>query len=183
MNTEVLYRDISQLLQREDSAKDAAEIHGILCGLFCGDNNIEYPQWEHEIFPEAPSAPTQLKLQQLFTNTLLQLNDSNFSLQLFLPEDSDALSERTVALGNWCQGLLFGLAVSGGTNLAGFTPETEEFTQDLLKISQVGEFMLSNSEEDEEAFMELTEYVRAGVLLIKEENAALKRPDVSVSLH
>lgn len=183
MNTEVLYREINPLLQQENSVKDAAEIHGILCGLFCGNNSIAYSQWEYEIFSESPSALVQVKLQQLFTSTLLQLNDSNFSLQLFLPEDSVALVERTAALGNWCQGLLLGLTISGGTGLKGITPETEEFTTDLLKISQVGEFILSNNEEDEEAYMELTEYVRAGVMLIKEENAALRNPGVPTSLH
>ena len=47
--------------------------------------------------------------------------------------------------------------------------------KDITEIGTVGEFDLEDQEESEEAFAEINEYVRMGVLLINEELQPLKQ--------
>ena len=46
---------------------------------------------------------------------------------------------------------------------------------DITEIGTVGEFDLGDEEESEEAFAEINEYVRMGILLVNEELQPLKQ--------
>ena len=86
------------------------------------------------------------------------------------------LPERTAALSEWCQGFLLGLVSGGIAEDSQLPDDVSELIQDFTEISRAGFELGSASEEDEDAFAQITEYVRVGVLLINEELQPLKAP-------
>ena len=91
-----------------------------------------------------------------------------------LPDDDEPLEERVEALGIWCQGFVYGLAAGGIQEGADLPEDSDEIIKDILEISRAGyaiddDAVVDINEDDEEAFMEVCEYVRMGVLLVYEE--------------
>jgi hypothetical protein len=118
------------------------------------------------------------KLMQIHQISVEQMNDTEADFELMLPDDDEPLEMRIEALGAWCQGFVYGLAVGGIKEDTELPEDSKELITDILEISRAGyvadnEAELAtdegNSEEDEVAFMEVSEYVRMGVLLIYEE--------------
>ena len=101
-------------------------------------------------------------------------NDIEVEFELMLPDDDEPLEDRVEGLGIWCQGFVYGLAAGGIKEGADLPEDSEEIIKDILEISRAGyaiddEADVAISEDDEEAFMEVCEYVRMGVLLVYEE--------------
>ena len=82
-------------------------------------------------------------------------------------DDDAALDERVMALGEWCQGFLFGLGQSGLSNETQLTTEIADVLRDLAAVAQVG--LNETAEDDEVSYSELVEYVRVAVLLVEAE--------------
>ncbi len=181
------FPDISQLdelLITVDSALGASESHGALCGMLCAQGSTEAAQWmlhvlgEHDESSKALRDVGQklLKMHQLSTE---QMNDSNIEFELMLPDDNDELEDRVEALGIWCQGFVYGLALGGIKEDTELPEDSKEIIKDVIEISRAGYVVdeeaeiavadENNSEEDEIAFMEVSEYVRMGILLVYEE--------------
>jgi hypothetical protein len=107
---------------------------------------------------------------QLHDITRLQLNDPYCELQLLLPTDEDHIDQRVNALGDWCQSYLVGLTLGGVKDFSPLPDDARDMANDLIEIARAGtSYDLEGSEEDENAYAELVEYVRVGVLLINEE--------------
>jgi uncharacterized protein len=174
---------LEDLLFNVDAALGATESHGALCGMLCAQGATEASQWmlyvlgEHEDTTQALQQ-TGKKLLQIHQTSVEQMNDSSAEFELMLPDDDEPLEVRIEALGTWCQGFVYGLAVGGIKEDTELPDDSKELIKDILEISRAGyvadnEAELSadeeDSEDDEVAFMEVSEYVRMGVLLIYEE--------------
>ena len=102
--------------------------------------------------------------------TLAQINDPSCDFQLFLPDDEEDLRERVEALTAWCQGFVYGLAVGGLSDIKDLPEDTMELIKDIIEISKAESDRESDpTEEDEQAYVEIVEYIRTGTLLISEE--------------
>jgi yecA family protein len=178
------FPDISQLedlLYQVDAALGATESHGALCGMLCAQGATEASQWMLHVLGEHEKGSAALtdvgkQLLQIHQIAVQQMNDSNVEFQLMLPDDDESLDMRVEALGNWCQGFVYGLAVGGIKEDSVLPEDSRELIQDIIEISRAGYIAdddadtdLSDSDEDEEAFIEVSEYVRMGTLLIYEE--------------
>ena len=181
------YPDISQLeglLFDVDAMLGATESHGALCGMLCAQGATEAAQWMLQVLGEHEETSSDLQqagklLMQVHQLSVEQMNDSNVDFDLMLPDDDEPLESRVEALGVWCQGFVFGLAVGGVKEDTDLPEDSKELIKDILEISRAGyiaddEAELNamaegDGEEDEVAFMEVTEYVRMGTLLIYEE--------------
>lgn len=145
---------------------DPAECHGLLCGMLCANPTLTTESWlavtHHEI-PQNQATLDELRL--LFNVTLQQLDSDDFELNLLLPDDDQALYERTEALGLWCQGFLAGLGLAGFDSMDELTGETREFLDDVSQIARIGFDTRDGDESDEQAYAEIVEYLRIGVLL------------------
>ena len=169
-NLENIYSMIDDVLRHHDNDKNAAESHGMLCGLYCGAGENIYLLWEQELIGNAKLTDAERAIfKQLHSKTCELLNSDNFTFNLLLPNDEQALQLRTEALGNWCQGYLLGLSLAGAADLKSFSASVNEFMEDLLEITHAGDYLIQEKEQDEQAFMEIVEYVRAGVQLVKDE--------------
>jgi hypothetical protein len=169
-----VFQDLDETLRRAGAACDAAESHGMLCGALCAglDNDAA---WIAHILDEASGSA---EAQQACRRSLSALRDSthallaNASLEFapVLPDDEAGLGDRTDALGEWCQGFLFGMGLAGGRLKPDeLSEETNEVLKDLGQIAQAGFEGEEDNEEDETAYTEVVEYVRVGVQLLYEE--------------
>lgn len=172
--------ELEELLYRIDAAMGAADAHGALCGMLCARGTIELSEWVDHVIGEQEQGNEMLhdvvhKLSELHQSTLEMMNDATGDFKLLLMDDDDPLSERVVTLAAWCQGFIYGLAAGGIKEGSELPEDTAELLKDMIEISRAGHDVddtgleESDGNDDEEAYMEIEEYVRMGVLLIYEE--------------
>ena len=172
--------ELEELLYRIDAAMGAADAHGALCGMLCARGTIELSEWIDHVIGEQEQGNELLhdvvhKLSELHQSTLEMMNDATGDFKLLLMDDEDPLTERVETLSAWCQGFVYGLAAGGIKEGSELPEDTDELLKDMIEISRAAHDVddagveESDDNDDEEAYMELEEYVRMGVLLIYEE--------------
>lgn len=178
-----LYDDIDLLLRHYGLEMGASECHGMLCGMVSWPVTLDASQWARSLLAgelDEPGAAVSFELSpedeaalsNVFNLTLTQLDDPELTFGLFLPDDETSLVQRTMALKAWCDGYLYGLNLTGNLELHKLSAEAQEFSRDLLDISRL-EHDPDEGEEGETAFFEIVEYVRMGVLMLRDELLAL----------
>ncbi len=168
------YNSLTDALAKTDAEFVASESHGSLCGMLCAAGKVELSDWLEQVFEAFDVNDMLVKeasqlLVGLFNNTQEQLNDSEADFQLLLPGDDVSLAQRTEALASWCQGFTYGLAAGGLKKDRKLPDDTAELIADMVEIARAGHDLGDDSDTDEDAFMQIYEYVRMGVLLINEE--------------
>ena len=168
------YNSLNDALAKADAELVAPEAHGTLCGMLCAAGKIELSDWLNQVFEEFDVNNMLVKeasqlLVGLYNDTQAQLNDSDANFQLLLPDDDVSLAQRTEALAVWCQGFTYGLAAGGLKKDQKLPNDTAELIRDMVEIAKAGHDLGDDSELDEDAYMQISEYVRMGVLLINEE--------------
>jgi len=173
---------LQQALEKLAAITDASEAHGTLCGLLLGQQ--DFSRWlEFTLDNEPDQSNLSHKeavqiLQACFQQTQMDLNAEDMTLELLLPDESFEFALRLIALGDWCQGFLYGLAVNGESLLKGLTEQGRECLDDLLQISQLGHDE-EQTEESETVYAEIVEHVRLSVIYINEEiNPVLPAPQI-----
>ena len=168
------FTDLRDTLARAGTVCGPAECHGTVCGALCsgvdgGD------AWLAHLLEEASGGDAG---QQACRRELLALRDLSRSLLQagtlefapLLPDDEAGLAERTAALGEWCQGFLYGMGLAGERlQLDALPDEAGEVLRDMGQIAQAGFEGDAEADEDEAAYTEIVEYVRVGVQLLFEE--------------
>jgi len=155
---------------------EAAQAHGLLCGLLVSNPNTTAETWVETLSDVADSfakmeADTQQEFVQIRETTYVQLRDPEFLFELLLPADEELLVERAHALGLWCKGFVAGVENNGnylGGLLGKSQQDVDEALQDLQAIAELDDHV-REQEEQEKAFTAVVEYVRIAVLLIQRE--------------
>ncbi|MCW8922586.1 MAG: UPF0149 family protein [Gammaproteobacteria bacterium] len=179
MNTQPDIEILDEALFKVNAMMGAAESHGVLCGMLCARGAIELSEWISHVLGEQEEGNVLLhdtvhQLSELHQVTMETVNDISGSFYMLLPDDDEDLIGRTEALANWCQGFVYGLAAGGISDDTKLPGDTQEILMDFVEISRAGHAAGDaeadeTTEEDEQAFVEVVEYVRTGVLLINEE--------------
>ncbi len=107
-------------------------------------------------------------LRELAEQTREAIDGPGLGFTACLPGDDAPIAERAAALRDWCRGFLYGLGLSG-THEHQLSEVALEALGDLSHIAQLGEQAAEKSEQEEEAYMELTEFVWVAAMLIYEE--------------
>lgn len=170
---------LQEALQRSNALADAAESHGTLAGALCAARTYTLADWLGEILPEgnAPAAVRET-LRLVFQSTRDALDGRQMTFDMLLPDDEQALAERTTALGEWCQGFLYGLGTGHLQDPASAGGEVGEIIADFTAITQVDVDPDDSLEASETAYAELVEFVRVGVQLLYEQLQPLREPPV-----
>ena len=165
-----IYEPLQKSLSYVGAVMDAAETHGVLCGLLCAMP----PPFNEELWFRTTLGHTscedqlakacQRQLTLLKAYTLSQLSSPHCDFMLLLPEDENPLPERVQALGGWCEGFLFGLN-QASIHQYPLSQPVQEFIHDVISISHIAPVEQDN-EEGETHFTQLVEYVRIGVLTL-----------------
>lgn len=166
------YQVINAVLERMDADFGAAEAHGTAAGMLCINARAESADWLNELFQDAAPLPDEDRtlLLRLFEQTRDLLGSDEFDFDLFLPDDEALLGERLEALSSWCQGFLFGVGSSYSEPV--WPGDVGEILKDILEFTKLDAEAEGGGEEDERAFMEITEYLRSAVLLLRDELAS-----------
>ena len=151
---------------------DAAEAHGIVCGVVCQQlHHQKQPDVLHLLTAGNDVVPAMLNALRLpldqmqeEVRTSLMTGDSEFAL--LLPDDDEAVAVKTEALAHWCQGFLLGLLHDDGIELNKLPENSRELVTDIQTISLAE---ADDDSADEWSLNEIIEYVRVGTQLIFEE--------------
>lgn len=172
--------DLDLALQGADADYNAAETQAIACGLLSVNISSEKIAWVQLIFGEIDANNEKqvkaIKLSgELFDEIKRQLQDSNLEFDLILPDEDESLYARLTTLQQWCSGFVLGVSMAGIKDHKALPDDSCELITDFTEIGTAGDFDLGDEEESEEAYIEISEYVRMGVLLINEELQPIKQ--------
>ena len=92
-----------------------------------------------------------------------EILDDSYSFKLMLPDDDDSMVERGHALSMWVQGFNLGFALQQ-KDKAILSKDVKEVIHDFAEIANLSDEMEEN-EETEQAYFEISEYVRISALL------------------
>jgi hypothetical protein len=162
------YEAYNAIVVQSDAELSAAEAHGMATGVLCVNEHTESAQWLSELLHNATPVIDEDKalLVRLFEETRRLLASEEFEFDLFLPDEEALLSEQVEALKNWCRGFLFG--VGAGSDAASNWPkDAREILIDITEFTKLD--VNVEGEEDERAFVEITEYLRSAVFLLRDE--------------
>lgn len=179
------FDEVTVILGETELKLHASQVHGLISGVLCGNFNEE-TDWQELVMGEKLSGEPADVLQEIYLGTGKQLADILLDFHLILPEDNCDLSMRAEALTVWCQGYLTGLKLAGVPIIGREDSELTESIDDLIEIAKMNYQEVVETEEDEDAYIELVEYVRMAVILIYTElrsNNALSSPALSSHLH
>ncbi len=167
-----MHAELTEALIVARIAVDPAQAEGTLTGMLCLQPQMSMAKWIGVILEDTASETvTQAALEELSgcgtrTRDMLQSDDLEFTPSL--PPDAVALNERLRALGEWCSGYLYGLAVAGLADFDALSEQGREFIEDVTDLTR----LVARPEPeaiDESRYMELVEYVKIGVLSMADE--------------
>jgi uncharacterized protein YgfB (UPF0149 family) len=161
------YNTCNSILIQADAALSAAEAHGMAAGMLCVNEQASSAFWLSELSLNHISLfdEDNCLLVRLFEETKRLLASDEFEFDLFLPEDNTSLVERVEALRSWCRGYLFG--VGSGATASNWSKNVREIMKDITEFTKLDDSV--EGEEDENAFAEITEYLRSAVLILRFE--------------
>ncbi|HEX7720337.1 MAG TPA: UPF0149 family protein [Woeseiaceae bacterium] len=186
MQETIEYSDLDEALRSGGASWNAAQAHGLLCGRLClpgGDPVRETVRQWVETVQDAGDAGDSCRaecaelLERASTTTLRQLAERQSQFAPLLPDDANSVALRTEALSHWCEGFLHGL-VSGQhvtevrAKLA--AQPLADIIRDLLEITRAAVDEQADEETNEEAYVELVEYIRVAAQLAYEELAEFR---------
>ena len=164
------YLQVSQLVDDYELEISPAQLHGIITGSACtAGANPETVNYLNLITPYEGLEQSLLghlsdSLNLYFNQTLQVLNGHMFEFELALPDEDSSSEQRTEELAAWCRGFLTAYRHSIKEDKA-LSADAAEALQDLVEIAfaETGE---GDTEELEQALVELEEYIRVSVQLI-----------------
>ena len=163
------YNRCNAIILNIDADITAAEAHGMAAGLLCVNPQTDSELWLAELVANSQSMPisdeNESLLIRLFEQTKHLLLNNEFEFDLFLPDDEASLIERVDALKYWCRGFLFGVGSSASTSNC--SKEVLEILKDITEFTKLDSHV--EGEDDENALMEITEYLRSALLLVRDE--------------
>jgi uncharacterized protein len=173
------FDELQRALVQSRALTDAAEAHGTLVGSLCA-SACSLADWLAEILPDGRAETDAAdSLRAVFESTADALLDGSLGFQPLLPSDDEPIGDRTLALGEWCQGFLYGLgtgvAVTDASQLPG---DAAEVLRDMTEITHVDVDPEDDLESNEEAYAELVEFVRVGVQLLYDQLQAARTPRI-----
>jgi len=161
------YNACNAIIVESDADLSAAEAHGMATGMLCVNDRTDSAFWLAELTHNSNSVidENQNILDRLFEETRSLLASEEFEFDLFLPEDDALLTERVEALKSWCRGFLFG--VGSAASMSNWPKDAREILKDITEFTKLD--ANAEGEEDELALVEITEYLRSAVLLLRDE--------------
>ena len=165
----IAYESLAASLSSLALDQEAAEYHGILCGMLCfrDDTPEDLGLAEQARVLDTHSGAGSC-LSDLRRESLQQLQEMQSEFTPMLPDDDEALDSRVEALAQWCGGFLFGLGASPQFELKSLSGDAQELVNDFTELSRtaLGADSEQSDEDNERDYAELVEYVRVGAQLI-----------------
>lgn len=175
------HSDLARLLEGARALTEVPEAHGTLVGALCAGDSFGLQDWFGEVFPEGRPGAAQQGMQELYRWTREALAAGELRFVPVLPDDDAPVAERAQALGEFCQGFLYGLGTSALPDPEALPTQVAEIVRDIGAITHVGVDPDESDEENEQAYAELVEFVRVGVQLLFDELAPYRQPQTAAA--
>jgi len=174
MSYSVSHDFLQEKLLNTGASGGASEAHGILCGTISSAGKAPFQDWVRQVLGQAPVSGDVLMaevvelLEEVFVESETGMASDLYEFELLLPDDDQPLIDRVRALGEWCDGYLLGF--SNGREMANVSVpmEVDDVIRDFVEFSNVDDNVNEASELDEQALMEVVEYIRMNVLNVLE---------------
>ena len=162
-----MYQAINAVILLINSELTAAEVQGVAVGMLTVNEKASHTDWLDELLTDtnAVSGENELLLTAWFEEIKYLLSDELFKFDLMLPDDTVELNIRLEALKSWCEGFLFGVSKVGLADI--YNDEVHEILKDISEFTKLDS--IAEGEEDEQAFVEVTEFLRCAVLIFREQ--------------
>lgn len=159
---------IDAILGQYDAQLSAAEAHGMASGMLAIDASYSGHQWLSELLRHTPPISNEHRQQliEFYEDTQDVLIHDEFEFDLWLADETSDLSERLESLRQWCRGFLIGVGFA--TTPLQFSMQTQEILKDVIEITKL-DVDVEDDQDAENDFMELTEYLRAAVLALRDD--------------
>lgn len=167
---------LSRVLDRLEAGVGAAELDGALAGFLCAGGAATADRWLPSLaLAELDETLDDARDRDLFGNLYRglarELDDPELAFAPLLPGDEAPIAERAAAMVEWCRGFLGGLGLAGADLGEGMSGDGAEVVGDFGRIAAT-EFDAGESDaDDEEAYAEMIEYIRVGVMLLHQQFA------------
>ncbi len=164
------FEEITEHLLEQGALASASQVHGCLCGLLSAGAP---GQAEYGLDALAQALDLVLhgelasRIMQLYTASDVVLQDEEFTFFPLLPDDEVDITQRTVALADWCDGFLAGIAYAAtGEDKTGgaFSEQCSEALRDIAALAQAEAAEDERDDDAEEHYIELVEYLRVAVV-------------------
>jgi uncharacterized protein YgfB (UPF0149 family) len=179
----ISHDELEDALNRCGSSWSAGQVHGLLCGRLSVAGADGATRWFEQVLNEtdpnnALRGECESMLDALCAVTWRQLVERQSEFVLLLPDDEDSTVVRAEAMGHWCEGFLHGLVSEKHSEelkkrLA--ADPLADIIRDMLQISRASADESDETEED--AYLELVEYLRVVTQLAYEELADFRSAD------
>ncbi len=172
---EMDHEGLQALVRRLALGTSASELHGSLAGYLAGGGAVDGDallgvlELDGEATEPAPADLAQLGA--LARQTQAALADAELGFEPLLPADDRPLHERAEAVVEWCRGFLGGFGLAGASVQGSLSDEAQEVLRDLGTIAG-SSFDFGNESEDEDALIEVHEFVRMAAMLLFAECGA-----------
>ncbi|MEN8174692.1 MAG: UPF0149 family protein [Pseudomonadota bacterium] len=165
------YESLQEALVQASAAATAAEAHGIMCGMLVSGVRDDTQVVEELLPPSANAGKADDKCRQQLTGlvaeTIAGLMDEQLGFRLLLPDSPIPLRERARALQQWSSGFLYGFGlVPVRTPLPS---GVQEALSDISEFTRLNTDIVRDTDENEEDFTQLEEYLRVATLLVSAE--------------
>lgn len=161
---------LQKVLAESRALTDAAEAHGTLVGALCAAADFTLDDWLVELYADGRADEAAgLALRELFDATRAALVSDQMEFSALLPDDGARIAQRAEALGQWCQGFLYGLGTRPLPEPEQLSRDAGEVIRDMTAITQVTADAEASDESNEEAYAELVEFVRVAAQLLFDE--------------
>ena len=162
----------TMILGSANLERDFAEGHGVLCGRICSGRDVDVADWIDWVLGDEAEGDVErcrAVLRAVSNETMDQLASPECVFRPFLPDDDQPLEWRCAELVRWCEGFLYGLGASGVPDWSVLGDDAREVLADLGAFTRLQAGRASA--EAERDYCELVEYLRVGVMLLKEQLA------------
>lgn len=176
------YYELGAELKKMDAVASPAEAHGILIGQLCGGLKLDGMMWLKQFLMAVGVKREPVEDQRNWFYALQDLSaaelaNAGMSFRPLLPDDEDPLSERLEAVGDWCSGFLAGFGSAGHSDEEKLSDDIDAALRDFSEIAKIDTDVDGDSDfEEENAYMELMEYMKTVALLIYTEFGLARQP-------
>ena len=169
------YPELSAALQRCGLAQSPSEAQGFALGLYVADVPEPLQIWQQELYSDFDPADVlagecRAVLDRVFADVFAADRVEPMQLlSLLLPQDIQVDSTRLGAVRDWCQGFLFGFGL-GGESVAGrLSEQSRGLLRDMAEMTRLDTQDADNTPENQSALIEIEEYLRVGVMLVRDD--------------
>jgi hypothetical protein len=174
--------DLNAALRRCGSSWNAGQAHGFLCSHLALDGAEGAARWRVQVLADADPdnqyrPECESLLEALCNTTWQQLAERQSDFAPLLPDDDSPTALRAEALGQWCEGFLHGLvsAAHGDALRERLASDPlSDIIRDLVEITRATAGDEASDEDNENAWVELVEYLRVAAQLTYEELAEFR---------